>query len=227
MAQIITPNTPYSDAVKQIPAKPTHIGLTMDMTTIFGFISLIGPFFIMFMMFTLSIFNSNFKGFVYLIGVSVMYAFISVLNKTLISSAPMKNEYHFPYCQLFGSDTYQSIPSFNSALYIFTLAYLVLPMMHNNMFNLPLIIFFVLLFALDSVTRTSHINCTTGKGVSLGALIGFIWGVVYYNIIYQNDDTKQFLYYDDFESNKVACMRPSKQKFKCSVYKNGELVESI
>jgi len=54
----------YSDALKQVKHdNPRHIGLKMDMTTIFGFISLIGPFFIMFMMFTLSLFNSNFKGF--------------------------------------------------------------------------------------------------------------------------------------------------------------------
>jgi len=221
-------NPPYSDTVRQIKHDARHIGLKMDMTTIFGFISLIGPFFIMFMMFTLSIFNSNFKGFVYLIGVSIMYAFISILNKTLNAESPEKlNAYHFPFCQLFGDEMYYSIPSFNSSLYIFTLSYLLFPMMQNNMFNLPLVIFFILLFALDTVTRTTQINCTTGKGVSLGALIGFIWGLIYYNLIYQNDTTKQFLYYNDFDSNKVACMRPSKQKFKCAVYKNGELVESI
>jgi len=61
----------------------------------------------------------------------------------------------------------------------------------------------------------------------MGALIGFVWSIVFYNILYQNNTLKDFLYYNDFDSNKVACMRPSKQKFKCSVYKNGELVESI
>ena len=222
-------NPPYSDVLKDIKYKdPRHIGLKMDMTTIFGFISLIGPFFIMFMMFALSIFNSNIKGFVYLIGVSVMYAFITILNKTLKSDpSEQLNEYHFPFCQLFGNEMYYSVPSFNSSLYIFTLSYLLFPMMQNNMFNLPLVVFFILLFALDTVTRTTQINCTNGKGVSLGALIGFIWGIIYYNLIYQNDTTKQFLYYNDFDSNKVACMRPSKEKFKCAVYKNGELVESI
>lgn len=219
----------YSDALKQVKHdNPRHIGLKMDMTTIFGFISLIGPFFIMFMMFTLSLFNSNFKGFVYLIGVAIMYGFISILNKTLQKeSSERLNEYFFPFCQLFGNDMYYSIPSFNSSLYIFTLFYLLIPMMTHNTFNLPLVIFFILLFVLDIVTRTIHINCTNTKGVSMGALIGFVWSIVFYNILYQNNTLKDFLYYNDFNSNKVACMRPSKQKFKCSVYKNGELVESI
>ena len=106
---------PYSDAVRQIKHNDIrHIGLKMDMTTIFGFISLIGPFFIMFMMLTLSIFNSNFKGFIYLIGVTIMYTFITILNKTLNVELPEKlNEYHFPFCQLFGNERYYSIPSFN------------------------------------------------------------------------------------------------------------------
>lgn len=223
-------STPYSDTLRQIKHNDRkHIGLKMDMTTIFGFISLVGPFFIMFMMFTLSIFNSNFKGFVYLIGVSIMYAFITILNRTTTPD-PIEqlNEYHFPFCQLFGNEQYYSIPSFNSSLYIFTLFYLLLPMMKHNMFNLPLVIFFVLLFVLDVVTRTIHINCTNHKGVALGALIGFVWSIIYYNILSQNNTLKEFLYYNDqFDSNKVACMRPSKQKFKCAVYKNGELIESI
>ena len=57
-------NVPYSDVLKQIKYDDSRYnGLKMDMSTIFGFISLIGPFFIMFMMLTLSIFNSNFKVF--------------------------------------------------------------------------------------------------------------------------------------------------------------------
>lgn len=222
-------NVPYSDVLKQIKYDDSrYIGLKMDMSTIFGFISLIGPFFIMFMMLTLSIFNSNFKGFFYLIGVSIMYAFILILNKTLNAETPEKpNAYHFPFCQLFGNEIYYSIPSFNSSLYIFTLSYLLFPMIKNNMFNLPLVLFFLTLFAIDTITRTIHINCTNSKGVTLGALIGFIWGLLYYNLMNENNSTKQFLYYNDFGSNKVACMRPSKQKFKCSVYKNGQLVESI
>jgi hypothetical protein len=34
------------------------------------------------------------------------------------------------------------------------------------------------------------------------------------------------LYFDELESNNVTCSRPSKQTFKCSVYKNGELISS-
>ena len=225
----VSSKTPYSDVVKLVPNNSANIGLNMELVTIFGFISLIGPFFIMFMMFTLSIFNSNFKGFVYFIGVSVMYVFITILNKTLKPTTERAlNKYHFPFCKLFGNEVYYSIPSFNSSLYTFTFTYLSVPMIRNNIFNLPLVIFFILMFTLDTITRTMHINCTNGKGVALGAFIGLTWGMIYYNVLYQNEDTKKFLFYDDyFGSNKISCMRPSEQKFKCEVYENGELIETI
>jgi hypothetical protein len=219
----------YVGSLKQVPVSG-NIGLKMDMTSIFGFISLVSPFFIMFMMFTLSIFNSNFKGFVYLIGVSIMYIFINILNKTLDNDVveTTLNKYHYNFCQLFGEEKYSSVPSFNSALYIFTLTYLAVPMIRNNIFNLPLVIFFVLLFSLDTITRITHINCTSGMGVALGAFIGLVWGIIYYNLLYQSEDTKKFLFYDDyFGSNKIACARPSEQKFKCDVYENGELIKTI
>jgi len=28
-------------------------------------------------------------------------------------------------------------------------------------------------------------------------------------------------------SNKIACSRPTKQKFQCNVYKNGEIIQTI
>ena len=32
--------------------------------------------------------------------------------------------------------------------------------------------------------------------------------------------------FNELDSNKVMCSRPSKQTFKCSVYKHGELITS-
>ena len=37
---------------------------------------------------------------------------------------------------------------------------------------------------------------------------------------------KEFLYFNELGSNNVVCKRPSEQTFKCSVYKNGELISS-
>jgi hypothetical protein len=37
---------------------------------------------------------------------------------------------------------------------------------------------------------------------------------------------KGYLFINEINNNKEVCSMPSKQQFKCSVYKNGELVGS-
>ena len=50
--------------------------------------------------------------------------------------------------------------------------------------------------------------------------------MVWYNMFKLSGNTS-LLYYDDYTSNKVACSKPNKQTFKCSVYKNGEIIKSM
>jgi len=107
-----------------------------DLTTMFGFMTLVVLFFVMFMLVSLSIFNSNFKGFVYLAGASLLYVLVRLLN----DSNSQVGEAHPLYCNLFGSTLGFSVPSFNSALYVFTLTYLLIPMISYNMFNIPLVL---------------------------------------------------------------------------------------
>jgi hypothetical protein len=57
------------------------------------------------------------------------------------------------------------------------------------------------------------------SGIFLG---GFISGVIMYG-----SNLKPYLYINELNSNNEVCAMPSKQKFKCSVYKNGTLVNTI
>jgi hypothetical protein len=39
-----------------------------------------------------------------------------------------------------------------------------------------------------------------------------------------NTSLRNYLFVNEVNKNYEVCTRPSKQKFKCSLYKNGELV---
>ena len=80
------------------------------------------------------------------------------------------------------------------------------------------------LFGLDTVTQLKN-KCTTYSGSFFGALIGFLLGAGWYTVFHETG-YDSLLYFNEFVSNKTLCSRPSKQSFKCSVYKNGELVSS-
>ena len=78
---------------------------------------------------------------------------------------------------------------------------------------------------MDSYARVKN-YCTNPVGVIFGLILGLVIGTIYYVII-KGSGNELLLYNTDFISNKVACSRPSKQQFKCAVYKNGELLRNL
>jgi hypothetical protein len=189
--------------------------------SMFTFLSLISPYLIVLVLLLNSIINSNIKGLIYLFGILILFFIVFLFQ----SSINVTSEAIPSYCKLFSSSIpYYSIPSFNSAVFLFTLVYMVMPMFSSNVINLPFICILLILFSVDATIRRQN-KCTNLIGVFFGGIIGIIIGIMWYLIISSN--SPELLYYDDLISNKVACSRPTQQKFKCSVYKNGQLLQSV
>ena len=189
--------------------------------SMFTFLSLISPYLLVLVLLLNSIINSNIKGLIYLFGVIILFFVVFLFQ----SSINVSSDADPGHCKLFSSAIpYYSIPSFNSALFLFTLVYVLIPMIANNVLNLPFICILLILFAIDSAIRNQN-RCTTLIGIFFGGIIGIIIAILWYLII--NSNAPNLLYYDELISNKVACSRPTQQKFKCSVYKNGQLLQSI
>lgn len=179
---------------------------------------LVGSFFIM-----LSLLNQNVKGIVYLAGAVLATVLnIFVMNQIGSPVAPnasmLCNLVELPYLTKFNS------PSPSALFIAFTFAYVFLPMRYNNQMNYPVIITLLCLLALDSVSKIKG-KCTTAGGSVLGSLLGFVFGALWYSL-FHGMGYDSLLYFDEMDSNNVVCSKPSKQTFKCSVYKNGELVSS-
>ena len=97
-------------------------------------------------------------------------------------------------------------------------------MYYNSQMNYGVLIFLLVLFIVDSITNVMN-KCTNIGGAFIGGLIGFILGLIWFSIIFATNN-QDLLYFSEFVSNNVMCSKPSKQTFKCSVYKNGELIKS-
>jgi hypothetical protein len=171
-----------------------------------------------------SLFNQNLKGLVYLAGILIAVVInIFLMNqlgskRDTVNSAFTCNLIDIPFMNGFNS------PAPSSLFIAFTIAYLVLPMKYNGQMNYVILASLLCLLVMDGVTKVSK-NCTTKGGTFLGALVGLILGAVWYSLFHISG-YDSLLYFDELQSNNVVCSKPSKQSFKCSVYKNGELVSS-
>jgi hypothetical protein len=98
-------------------------------------------------------------------------------------------------------------------------------MISNDAMNYPVLISLVVLFCVDAFTKTQG-KCTTGLGVFVGGLLGVVLGLAYW-AIFHYAGMKSVLYFEPEGSNNVVCNRPSRQTFKCKVYKGGKLIGSL
>jgi hypothetical protein len=183
----------------------------------FKLITLISPFFLVALLVTISIINSDIKGFVYLAGVVLLFVVTMMFGKAIGGNDLKKT------CAFWNIGLFQT-PSFISALYVFTIVYLLYPMMKNNVFNFPLIILLLLIYLFDIIIRAYKMGCTDIIHITMGSALGLAFTLFYIMLLAKNTE---LLYYNDTLSSKVACSVPAKQKFKCSVYNNGQLVQSI
>ena len=184
----------------------------------FQFLSLIGPYVLIGFFFLLSFFNTNLKGIVYLIGVIVLLFFSGLVDGMIPESKEAK-----AMCNLFGMPTLGKNLPFGLLVYGFTFAYLFFPMIQNSMMNYPLIVGLLLITGVD-ITIQLYSKCSTMNGVMISLALSLVFGFIWYLTI--QSLSPSLLYHVDYLSDKQVCSMPSQQKFKCSVYKNGELIST-
>ena len=200
-------------------------GMEITLPNIFYFISSISPLLLSFFLVMASIFNQNLKGIVYLAGILLATVINTIVlymikNEKTIDAAPTCSLVNLP----FNMSRY-NVPSLNSSLIAFTMAYLIMPMQFSNNMNYSIISFLIGLFLMDGVNKILN-KCTNTTGVILGLFVGGTLGLLWYSLFHATG-YDSLLYFNELTSNKVYCDRPKKQTFKCAVYKNGELVKSL
>ena len=182
------------------------------------FVSLVGPSVLIGFFLLLSIFNQNLKGIAYLVGICVLFTVTSIFSGifgTLTDSGNEKCGDH----GLFSS--YRGLP-YGTLIYVFSFFYLILPMLTNGIVNIPMLVSLILITVLDASVNF-HQGCTTLHFIILASVIASIFGTLWSLLIYSIKP--ELAYHTDYiSSNKLACSLPSKQKFKCVVKKNGEII---
>ena len=192
-------------------------------TTIFRFLSFIGPYVLIGFFALMSLFNFNFKGVIYIIGVILLLVLASTICGIYGEKAGgvQKNF----VCTIFGIENglFEDVP-FGVLVYTYTFIYLLLPMIQTSSINYPMLISLMLIGAVEVVVQTDN-KCVEFNSILITIIISIIFGFMWSAfILYVEPD---LLYHTDFTSDRAVCSMPSEQKFKCKVYKNGELITTM
>ena len=116
----------------------------------------------------------------------------------------------------------------------FTMMYLFTPMLmvskqHNvNIINYGILGFFLAYLALDLGVKYQLKCIKIVSSLVIGdVLSGLFLGGVISGIIMYGSTLKSYLYINEINANKEVCSMPSKQQFKCRVFKDGTLIGNM
>ena len=99
-------------------------------------------------------------------------------------------------------------------------------MFTNGSPNFVIFSLLIVYFFLDIFIKASQ-QCIRRSGeVVLNVLMGAASSALVVTLMYAGGSGK-YLYFNEISSNKDICYQPKEQTFKCSLYKNGELVGNI
>lgn len=159
------------------------------------------------------------KSFAYLLLVVAIIC-VRTIGFACVSAAPAK----IPQGVCGSAVILPNDPLYSVFLLSFTLFYLLLPMFLSGSYNFGAIGFFGSYLVVDLGVRLS-LKCVDGVPALLQGLLGAMVGSMCGGLYYTYARSLVFVNVVNTSSGEV-CTMPSAQQFKCSVYKNGELVSS-
>lgn len=187
----------------------------------FVFTAIFSPAIIAVFMIATSLIFQNFKGFIFIgfvLGVSLLRHFIY----KFYDSEPFKKDNSICSAVQF---TQYGNPTFSSFMFAFTIIYLMMPMFINNDVNFWIFGGLLTFFFLDTLIKIYKKCITKMSDLFINILLGAASAAIIVSLMYAGGSSK-FLYStgSSILSSAERCSMPSEQTFKCSVYKNGELV---
>lgn len=202
---------------------PPRFTMSPNLGNIIHLIATMYPYFIIFFLFIVSIFNWNImKGIMYLLGILFCYSFTVILAKLVPRRRPLGSSLS---CEMFYFPGVNYLyPNYSTVITFYTLIYLILPMIESGQINpgiITILTFLSILTGYNQVTKC----CTTYGGIFLSIILGSAIAILLYSIL-KATDHGHLLFYNELLSNNVVCSRPKEQQFKCEVYRNGEIISS-
>lgn len=214
-------------SVNNLPSTPNIGGSTV---TLLEALSLYSPLITMLSILVLSIFSSALdKGLFYIATVFFVSSLRIVILLTtyksydtaINSNSKCENGQFIPF-----SRTYSTFIMMYTLFYFVTPMYILTSMNNENMVNPYVVAFFAAYIVYDILMKLYVLGCIElGKGLIGDFLVGGLLGGLMALLLFSSDKIS-LMFINELNSNKEVCSVPSKQMFRCSLYKDGMIVGS-
>ena len=217
----------FSRSIPPTGDKPFPV-VPMTLTNLFQYLSFTAPFLVIFFITLLAIMqNSLEKGLIFNMGI-VIVSVVVIIVKNIFKSK--QHNLASPFCNVLprpfsrGAEDIYDNPSLSTAILSFSSTYLIWPMSVNNQQNYVLIIVLLTITGINAMVEW-YMKCSGTGGILLGILLGVGLGIGYYYLINLSKKSN-LVYFNEQISNNIHCSKPSKQNFKCELYKDGEPIRN-
>lgn len=193
-------------------------------TSLLVFFSLFSPILVAMLLASTSIAFQHLRGLVYLgflLGVSVLRNFFySAMRKTpldLEPSACKTIQYHS-----FGNAT------FSTFVFAFTFAYLLVPVLavHATVQSIGALVALFVYGSIDLFVK-KYLGCHVyTSDILINLLLGMALGSSI-TVLMIAGGSGEHLFFHELHESREVCHQPNEQSFRCSLYKDGELVTTL
>ena len=184
--------------------------------------SFFSPIILSVVMLSLSFVFQNFKGFIflgYLLGVCLIRNYIYMLN----GSETLKADNTI--CSSIQYSKYGN-PTFSAFVFAFTIMYISFPMFSNGEVTFWIFGGLLAYFFLDIFIKMYKKCVIKTADLFLNVLLGLASSALIVTLMYAGGSSK-FLFFNETSSTKEVCSVAKNQTFKCSLYRNGELISGV
>jgi hypothetical protein len=198
---------------------PLYLFQPMNLVVFSSFFS---PFILAAGITSLSFIFQNFKGLIYL-GFLVGCCFVRSYVYMMSGSNPSVNDKTI--CSTVQYTKYGN-PTFSAFVFAFSIMYLSIPMFSNGSVNFWVFISLITYFFLDMFIKIYKKCILQISDLFLNVLLGATSATLIVTLMYAGGSGK-YLFFNEVSSNKEMCYQPSKQTFKCQMYKDGTLISEL
>jgi hypothetical protein len=176
------------------------------------------PLIVAITVFSMSFIFQNFKGIIYLLWIIIFSWFRGLFFSVNPGSVPGDLCSMVQYTR-YGNST------FSMFFIAFTMVYICGPMILNKDINYWVLSAFLFYLLIDIGIRVRLTQCTKFTYALFDTVFGVAAGIAALSAMY-GAKMYNYVFFNETSSTKDMCSMPSKQTFKCAVYKGGELVGS-